>query len=213
MNFSSFLAKISWRISLWFSGVPSGIRPGAHRAQWVCFQAVLLSQDESWRGENRHDSAAALPADRWPTWIRGGGAVQRFGGQIKIWEHFKRKHFQSGFESLFWHCRVIIHPFLLYRRWKCLRLPSCSCESPVWSCEFMAERTPSKLIWRLRLIYGTWWSKRCGLAAAWLTSIRWYCCNQRETLWGCEHILHMQESWSYINIHYYSLTYALVRFL
>lgn len=82
----------------------------------MCFQAVLLSQDEPWRGKNRHDSAAALPADRWPTWIRGGGAVQRFGGQIKIEEHLIRKHFQTGLESLFWHSRVKIHPFLLYRR-------------------------------------------------------------------------------------------------
>lgn len=93
---------------------------------------------------------------------------------------FKKKTFPVGncSKSLFWHCGVIIHPLLLYRRWRCRQLPSCSCESPVWSCEFTAERTLSKLIWRLRLICGTWWSKRCGPAAAWPTSTRWCCCNQ-----------------------------------
>lgn len=130
--------------------------------------------------------------------------------RLKIWEHFKRKRSQSGIESLLWLCPVMIHPFLLYRRWRCRRLPSCSCESQVWSCEFMAERKLSKLIWRLRPIYGIWWSKRCGPAAAWLTSTRWYSCNQSDAVRMWAHSIHSRE---YKNMHYYSLTYALARFI
>lgn len=46
-------------------------------------QALLLGQDEPRRGEDRHDSAAALPADRWTPGIRGGGPVPRSRGEIR----------------------------------------------------------------------------------------------------------------------------------
>lgn len=47
----------------------------------MCLQAVLVGQDESWRGEDCHDSTSALPADRWPTRICGGGPVPGFRGE------------------------------------------------------------------------------------------------------------------------------------
>ena len=46
-------------------------------------QGVLLSEDEPRRGEDCHDAAAALPADRRTAGIRGGGTVPRFRGKTK----------------------------------------------------------------------------------------------------------------------------------
>lgn len=46
-------------------------------------QAVLLRQDEPRSGEDRHDSAAALPTDRRSAGIRGGGTVPRFRGEAE----------------------------------------------------------------------------------------------------------------------------------
>lgn len=46
-------------------------------------QAVLLCQDKPWCGEDRHDSATALPVDRGPTGIHGGGTVPGFRGETK----------------------------------------------------------------------------------------------------------------------------------
>lgn len=66
-----------------FSGVLANICPGAHWAQRVHLQGVLFCQDEPRCGEDRHDSATALPVDRRPTGIRGGGAVPRFRGEPK----------------------------------------------------------------------------------------------------------------------------------
>lgn len=43
-------------------------------------QAVLLRQDEPWRGQDRHDSATALPVDGRATGLRGGGAVPGYRG-------------------------------------------------------------------------------------------------------------------------------------
>lgn len=56
------------------------VGPGAHRAQRVRLQAVVLGEDEPRRGEDRHDSATPLPADGRPARLRGGGAVPGTGG-------------------------------------------------------------------------------------------------------------------------------------
>lgn len=123
----------------------------------------------------------------------------------KMGLHSKRNCFRSRIWSIFWH------PFHLYRRWRCRRPPSCSCESPVWSCEFMAERRLSRPIWRPRPICGTWWSKKCGPGATWPTNTRWWCCDQRLTLWA--HAMHVREliRHEYINKHSYFLaSHALV---
>lgn len=43
-------------------------------------QAVLLRQDEPRRGQDRHDSATALPVDGRATGLRGGGTVPGYRG-------------------------------------------------------------------------------------------------------------------------------------
>lgn len=70
---------------MWPSGVFASVCPGTHRAQRVCFQAVLLCQDEPRCGEDRHDSTTALPSDRWTTGICGGGTVPRSRGETEKW--------------------------------------------------------------------------------------------------------------------------------
>lgn len=177
-----------WLRLLLFSGVPACICLGAHWAQRVCLQAVLLSQDESRCGEDCHDPTTALLADWWTTGICGGGPVPRFRGERKGKMAFSVKWLFSCVGSWLitnmilvsrWRggCgnvkeNVFYYYALLFRRWRCPQLPSCSCESKVWSCVFGEGRRRSRPIWKQKLSSGTWWSKRCGLGVAWLTDTR-----------------------------------------
>lgn len=67
--------------TVFVSGLPACISSGAHWAQRVCFQAVLVGKNEPWCGKDRHDSATTLPADRRAPRICWGGTVSRFRGE------------------------------------------------------------------------------------------------------------------------------------
>lgn len=171
---------------MWFSGVFASGRPWAYWAQWMRLQAVFLCQDESRCGEDRHDPEAALPAHRRPAGIRGGGPVPRFRGETKPLETISAQRKES-LHSEMEKSRCIVpmyqfqylvmlqfnlHPSFPCRRWRCPLLPSCSCESPAWSCVFGAGRRRLRPIWKPRPSCGTWWSKRCGPVAPWRTNTR-----------------------------------------
>lgn len=61
----------------------TNVGAGAHRAQRVRLQAVVVGEDEPRRGQDRHDAATPLPVDGWPAGLRGGGAVPGTGGQSR----------------------------------------------------------------------------------------------------------------------------------
>lgn len=70
-------------VFVWSEGLSANICFGAHWGQRVRLQGVVFSKDEPRSGENRHDSATALPAHGWTARIRGGGTVPRFRCEIK----------------------------------------------------------------------------------------------------------------------------------